>query len=98
MSEKGYRIQSRYLFYLLYYLLCANSLEYNCDSCGTKSTNPVARYTLSVNLVDSSGSMWISCFDKIGDTLVGKMIFRVAYVLYNIFIREISERAERIKR
>jgi len=67
----------------LYYLACSNgdkcmkkvtedNGEYKCESCGTTSQNPNPRYTLSVNLVDASGSLWISCFDKIGEALVGK--------------------------
>lgn len=45
--------------------------QFFCDKCGGVTRTPNYRYLLSVVLQDETGSIWLSCFDREGEKLLG---------------------------
>jgi replication factor A1 len=48
-----------------------NPDEWWCEKCQKKWPKPEYRYILQVNVADHTGSLWLSCFDDVGRTIVG---------------------------
>ncbi|CBY01885.1 hypothetical protein IAQ61_006485 [Plenodomus lingam] len=42
-----------------------------CEKCQKTYPEPLYRYVLSVNVADHTGTLWLSCFDEAGQTIVG---------------------------
>lgn len=48
-----------------------NPSEWWCEKCQKKYEKPNYRYIMSVNVVDHTGSLWLSCFDESGRMIMG---------------------------
>jgi replication factor A1 len=48
-----------------------NPGEWWCEKCQAKWDKPLYRYVLNVNVADHSGSIYLSCFDEAGRTILG---------------------------
>lgn len=44
---------------------------YQCEKCEKTHENCLRRYTLNIQLIDSYDSIWVSCFNDVGETLLG---------------------------
>lgn len=58
-----------------YYLACPTCSKKlngsNCSKCQKTIPNPSEKYMLSFAAMDSSGSMWLSCFNEPGEKIMG---------------------------
>ena len=45
--------------------------DYFCDKCSMPAAEPSRRYILSMRLTDHTGSIWATCFNEIGNELLG---------------------------
>ena len=45
--------------------------EWRCERCDKTHPKPEYRYIMSVNVSDHTGQMWLSCFDEVGQTIMG---------------------------
>jgi len=45
--------------------------RYTCESCGKASETATPTYNFSIRVSDCSGSIILSCFGEIGDTILG---------------------------
>jgi replication factor A1 len=50
----------------------ARENDWFCESCNRSFPNPRYRYTLSANVADHTGQLWISIFDAVGSELLQK--------------------------
>lgn len=48
-----------------------NSGEWSCEKCGTKWPEPLYRYVLTISVADHTGQMYLSCFDDVGQIVMG---------------------------
>lgn len=44
---------------------------YQCEKCEKTHENCLKRYTLNMQLIDAYDSIWVSCFNEVGETLLG---------------------------
>ncbi len=45
---------------------------WRCEKCNVNHDRPSYRYIMSVNVNDHTGQLWLSCFDDVGKTIMGK--------------------------
>lgn len=45
--------------------------QWRCERCNISHPRPKYRYILSVNVSDHTGQMWLSCFDDVGNIIMG---------------------------
>jgi replication factor A1 len=45
--------------------------NWRCDKCNAVHDRPEYRYIMSINVVDHTSQMWLSCFDDSGRTIMG---------------------------
>ena len=45
--------------------------EWRCERCDKKFSRPSYRFIMSVNVSDWTGSLWLTCFDDVGQMLFG---------------------------
>lgn len=46
--------------------------QWHCPKCDINMPEPNYRYTMSVNVGDSTGGMWITCFNEQAESMIGK--------------------------
>ncbi|KAI1179224.1 replication factor-A protein [Nemania sp. FL0916] len=44
---------------------------WRCEKCDVAHARPVYRYLMSVNVLDHTGQLWLSCFDDFGRVILG---------------------------
>lgn len=49
----------------------ADGDQFFCEKCNEMTTAPHYRYLLSLVLQDETGSVWLSCFDREGEKILG---------------------------
>jgi len=46
--------------------------QWRCEKCDKTHEKPEYRYIMSVNVMDHTGQLWLSCFDEVGRMIMGK--------------------------
>jgi replication factor A1 len=46
--------------------------QWRCEKCQVSMPQPNYRYAVSINIADPSGQLWASCFDDVGNIILGK--------------------------
>ena len=46
--------------------------EWRCERCDKNHPKPEHRYIMSINVSDHTGQIWLSCFDDVGQMIMGK--------------------------
>lgn len=46
--------------------------QWRCERCDKSHPKPKYRYILSVNISDHTGQTWVTCFDDVGQVMMGK--------------------------
>jgi replication factor A1 len=44
---------------------------WRCEKCQINHNRPEYRYIMSLNVIDHTGQIWLSCFDEVGRTIMG---------------------------
>ena len=63
----------------MFYLACEvckkkviqTGTNYHCESCSRSFENMVPTYNFSIRVSDCSGTLMVSCFGEIGETILG---------------------------
>lgn len=45
--------------------------QWRCEKCDKTWPEPLYRYTMSVNVCDHTGQLWLTCFDDVGKRIMG---------------------------
>lgn len=46
--------------------------QWRCEKCDTSFPRPTYRYIMQINVADHTGMIWLSCFDEVGQMIMGR--------------------------